>query len=85
MNEQKTTDLNSASLVEMLASKDGMIRQKGREALVALGTPAGPSLYSRPAEFHLGSNPLGSSQSPRLYQRPQVAATVGKSARRQRP
>jgi len=44
MNEQKGTDTNLKSLMEMLASKDGVIRQKAREELVALGKPAVSSL-----------------------------------------
>jgi len=44
MNEQKGTDTNLESLMDMLASKDGVIRQKAREALVALGKPAVSSL-----------------------------------------
>ncbi len=44
MNEQKGTDTNLKSLMEMLVSKDGVIRQKAREELVALGKPAVSSL-----------------------------------------
>jgi len=44
MHEQKGTDTNLKSLMEMLASKDGVIRQKAREELVALGKPAVSSL-----------------------------------------
>jgi len=44
MNEQKGTDINLDSLMEKLASKDGVIRQKAREALVVLGKPAVSSL-----------------------------------------
>ncbi len=44
MNEQKGTGTNIKTLMDMLASKDGVIRQNAREALVALGKPAAPSL-----------------------------------------
>jgi HEAT repeat protein len=44
MNEQKGTGTNLETLMEKLASKDGVIRQKAREALVALGKPAVSSL-----------------------------------------
>ncbi len=44
MNEKKGTDTNLESLIDQLASKDGVIRQKAREALVAMGKPAVPSL-----------------------------------------
>jgi hypothetical protein len=44
MNEKKGTDTNLESLMDELANKDGMIRQKAREALVALGKPAVSSL-----------------------------------------
>ena len=44
MSGQKRTGTNIESLMEMLASKDGVIRQKAREALVALGKPAVSSL-----------------------------------------
>ncbi len=44
MNEQKGTNTNIKSLVDMLANKDGVIRQNAREALVALGEPAVSSL-----------------------------------------
>jgi len=40
MSEQKWTDKNIASLMDKLANNDGMIRQKSRESLVALGGPA---------------------------------------------
>ncbi len=40
MNEQKGTVTNLESLMDMLANKDGVIRQKAREELVALGKPA---------------------------------------------
>jgi HEAT repeat protein len=44
MNEQKGTGTNIETLMDMLASKDGVIRQNAREALVALGKPAVSSL-----------------------------------------
>jgi HEAT repeat protein len=44
MNGHKGTAANLESLMDMLASKDGVIRQKAREALVALGKPAVSSL-----------------------------------------
>lgn len=44
MNEQKESGKNLESLMDMLASKDGVIRQNAREALVAMGKPAIPSL-----------------------------------------
>ncbi len=44
MNEQKGTGTNIEALMDMLASKDGVIRQKAREALVAQGKPAVSSL-----------------------------------------
>lgn len=44
MSEQKGTVTNIESLMDMLASKDGVIRQKAREALVDLGKPAVSSL-----------------------------------------
>jgi len=40
MNEQKVTGTNIESLMDMLASKNGMTRRKAREELVALGKPA---------------------------------------------
>jgi HEAT repeat protein len=40
MNEQKGTAANIESLMEKLASKDGVVRQKAREELVLLGKPA---------------------------------------------
>jgi len=40
MNEKKGTGTNLESLMDKLASKDGVVRQKAREALVALGKPA---------------------------------------------
>jgi hypothetical protein len=44
MNEQKGTGTNIESLMDLLANNDGIIRQKAREALVALGKPAVSSL-----------------------------------------
>jgi HEAT repeat protein len=44
MNEKKGTTTNIESLMDMLGSKDGAIRQNAREALVALGKPAVTSL-----------------------------------------
>jgi HEAT repeat protein len=44
MNKQNLTGMNLSSLTELLASEDGMIRQKARKALVVLGKPAVPSL-----------------------------------------
>jgi HEAT repeat protein len=44
MRKKKLTGTNLTSLMNMLASKDGMIRQKARESLVALGKPAVSSL-----------------------------------------
>lgn len=44
MNEQKGTSTNLESLMDMLANKDGVIRQKARDALVELGKPAVSSL-----------------------------------------
>jgi len=44
MNNLKGTNTDIESLIEDLASKDGMIRQKAREALVDLGNPAVSSL-----------------------------------------
>jgi HEAT repeat protein len=41
---QNPADTNLRSLMDMLASKDGMIRQKARKSLVALGKPAVSSL-----------------------------------------
>lgn len=40
MNERKIADANIQFLMDMLASKDGTIRQNAREELVALGKPA---------------------------------------------
>jgi HEAT repeat protein len=42
--KQNLTSINIASLMDMLASKDGLIRQKARKSLVAIGKPAVPSL-----------------------------------------
>jgi HEAT repeat protein len=44
MSKQKGTGTNLESLMDMLASKDGMTRQKARKSLVALGKPAVSSL-----------------------------------------
>jgi HEAT repeats len=44
MNMQTRIGTNVESLVGMLASKDGMVRQKARKSLVALGSPAVSSL-----------------------------------------
>jgi HEAT repeat protein len=44
MSDQKWTGTNLESLMDMLANGDGMIRQKARESLVALGGPAVSSL-----------------------------------------
>jgi len=44
MNNLKGINTDIESLIEDLASKDGMIRQKAREALVDLGNPAVSSL-----------------------------------------
>jgi len=44
MNGQKGTGTNLESLMDMLASKDGVVRQKAREALVNMGKPAVSSL-----------------------------------------
>jgi HEAT repeat protein len=44
MNEQKGTGTSLESLLDMLASEDGVIREQAREALVALGKPAVASL-----------------------------------------
>ena len=44
MSKQQWTGTTLESLMDMLASKDGMIRQKARKSLVALGKPAVPSL-----------------------------------------
>ena len=44
MKEQKRTDTELETLMDSLASKDGMIRQEARESLVTLGKPAVSSL-----------------------------------------
>jgi len=44
MNKQKLIGTNVESLIDMLANKDGMIREKARKSLVALGSPAVSSL-----------------------------------------
>ena len=44
MSKQKRPSTDLESLMDMLASKDGMIRQTARKSLVALGKPAVPSL-----------------------------------------
>lgn len=44
MIKQKLTGTNLDSLMDMLASKDGLIRQKARKLLVTLGKPAVTSL-----------------------------------------
>jgi HEAT repeat protein len=46
MNKQKRNGmyLELESLVDMLASKDGMVREKAREVLVSMGKPAVSSL-----------------------------------------
>ena len=44
MSILKKTRKDIESLMEMLASKDGMIRKKARESLVAMGKPTVPSL-----------------------------------------
>ena len=44
MSEQKGTGIHRETLMDMLASKDGVIRQNAREALVALGKAAVSSL-----------------------------------------
>jgi hypothetical protein len=44
MSKKILTGTNLESLLAMLASKDGMIRQKARKSLVALGKPAVSSL-----------------------------------------
>ena len=43
-SKQNRTGANLESLIDMLASKDGMIRQKARKSLVTLGKSAIPSL-----------------------------------------
>ncbi len=44
MTTKKLTGKNIESLMDKLASKDGMVRQKARKSLVALGKPAVSSL-----------------------------------------
>lgn len=44
MTTKTLTGTNIESLMDKLASKDGMVRQKARESLVALGKPAVSSL-----------------------------------------
>ena len=44
MIKQERAGTDVKSLVDMLASKDGMIRQKARKSLVAIGKPAVSSL-----------------------------------------
>jgi roadblock/LC7 domain-containing protein len=44
MSKTKITSKNIESLMDMLTSKDGMVRQKARKSLVALGKPAVSSL-----------------------------------------
>jgi HEAT repeat protein len=44
MKKQNINNINLESLIDMLASKDGMIRQKARKSLVALGKIAVSSL-----------------------------------------
>jgi len=44
MNKQDLTGMDLTSLMELLASEDGMIRQKARKSLVVLGKPAVPFL-----------------------------------------
>ena len=44
LSKKRLTGANLESLMDMLAGKDGMIRQKARESLVALGKPAVLSL-----------------------------------------
>lgn len=44
MTRQIENGTNLESLMDMLASKDGMTRQKARKSLVALGKPAVSSL-----------------------------------------
>jgi|CZKP01.1.fsa_nt_gi HEAT repeat protein len=44
VSKQKLTGTNLESLMEMLASKDGVTRTKARKSLVALGKPAVPYL-----------------------------------------
>jgi HEAT repeat protein len=44
MSKQPSSAKSLKSLMDMLASKDGMIRQKARKSLVAVGKPAVSSL-----------------------------------------
>ena len=44
MNQQEGTVTDLRSLMDLLPNKDGVVRQKAREALVALGKPAVSSL-----------------------------------------
>lgn len=44
MSKQVLYDTNIESLMELLSSKDGMVRQKARESIVAAGRPAVPPL-----------------------------------------
>jgi HEAT repeat protein len=44
MSKRKQTGINLESLMDMLASEDGVMRQKARKSLVALGKPAVSSL-----------------------------------------
>jgi len=44
LNKQNFPDTNAESLMDMLASKDILTRQKARESLATLGNPAVPSL-----------------------------------------
>ena len=44
MSTQKGNGIDLESLMALLASKDGMLRQKARKSLVVLGKPAVPSL-----------------------------------------
>ncbi len=46
LNKQNLTSTNIESMIDMLANKNGLIRQKARKLLVALGKPAVPSLTS---------------------------------------
>jgi HEAT repeat protein len=53
MKKQKLTSTNLESLISLLASKDGMIRQRARKSLVVLGKPAVPSLIRMLRNFKL--------------------------------
>ena len=44
MSRQIQTGANLESLIDTLASRDGMARQKARKSLVAMGKPATPTL-----------------------------------------